>query len=236
MGLFGLALGTFAHESAARADEESDVETADGSRECREFREKNESELADWEKEQPPVPYRYPREQLLLGAPWSQFFKTMGHSGELVIATLVPHIGAQFRGDAPAAQVAWPWTILAFGPATSCSRKRGTFVVHGHKAHRLMFEPALVSSTRGVGLSFRPAYRFVWHPTSWVVGPGIGLGSTIEVAGNREPFRYSVSPELVAHFGHCCRSSYFTFALRYDHFLGGNIRDIIGGSLGYTFF
>ena len=35
-----------------------------------------------------------------------------------------------------------------------------------------------------------------------------GIGSTIEIAGMREPFRYSVGPEAVAHFGTCCRSSY----------------------------
>lgn len=224
-----------AGETTAHAAEPQD-ETADGAGECREFREKNERELERWEKAQPPVPYRYPREKLFLGAPWAAFFGNLNRSGELILATLVPHLGAQFRGDAPAAYVSWPWTILAFGPPYSCTRKKETFVVHGHRAHRLLLEPAIVSSNRGVGFTVRPGYRFIWHPTSWVVGPGIGLGSTVEIKGNREPFRASVGPELLAHFGTCCRPSYFTFALRYDHFFTGTNRSIIGANLGYTFF
>lgn len=223
--------------SDARAAEDSqrEIETADGSMECLAFREKNERELARWEREQPPVPYAYPREGLLLNAPWGNLFRNLGRSGELVLATLIPHVGAQLRAGAPAAHVSWPWSV-AVGPLYACSRKRGTFVVHGHRAHRFLLEPAIVSSKLGIGFSVRPGYRFVWHPSSWVVGPGLGLGSTVEVAGNREPFRYSVSPELVAHFGTCCSSSYFTLALRYDHYFKGQSRDILGASLGYTFF
>ncbi len=232
------AFVTSADERPAHAepDEPSDVETADGADDCHEFREKNTNELAKWEKEQPPVPYRYPREKTFLNAPWGRFFSNLGRSGELVLATIIPHVGAQFRGEAPAAHISWPWTIAAIGPMYSCTRKKGTFVVHGHRAHRFLLEPAVVSGTRGIGFSIRPGYRFIWHPTSWVVGPGLGLGSTIEIRGNQEPFRYSIGPEAVAHFGTCCRSSYFTFAVRYDHFFKGRDLDIVGASLGYTFF
>jgi hypothetical protein len=221
----------------ARADEEPvDVQTADGADSCREFQQKNERELLLWEKTQPPVPYAYPRTRTFLTAPWPQFFSNLGRAGELVLATIIPHVGAQFRGDAPAAHVSWPWTVLVFGPMYACSRKFNTFVVHGHRAHRILLEPAIVSSKLGVGFSVRPGYRFIWHPSTWVVGPGIGLGSTVEVAGNKEPFRASLGPELVAHFGNCCSSSYFTFAVRYDHYFKGLNRDIIGASLGYTYF
>jgi hypothetical protein len=171
-----------------------------------------------------------------LNAPWAQFFSSMGRGGELILATLLPHVGAQFRGDAPAAYVGWPWSIFVFGPYYACTRKENSFIVHGHRVHRILVEPAIVPSKQGVGFSVRPGYRFIWHPTSWVVGPGIGIGSTLEVAGNQEPFRYSVGPELVAHFGNCCSSSYFTLTMRYDHYFKGNNRDIIGGSLGYVFF
>ena len=221
--------------STALADDGPDQDAADGSDECRAFNQKNEQELAAYEESQPPVPYRYPRESEVLNAPWGNFFTNVGHGGELVLATLVPHVGAQFRADGPAAHVAWPWSFV-FGPMYACSRKKGTFVVHGHRAHRAMLEPAIVSSKVGVGFSVRPGYRFIWHPTSWVVGPGLGLGSTIDIVGNREPFRYSISTEAVAHFGHCCASSYFTFAVRYDHYFKGNNVDILGLSLGYTFF
>lgn len=233
---FALTLVDAPDARAADDDAQSNLELADGSTDCDELREKNSRELAAWEKEQPAVPYRYPRESTVLNAPWGNFIKSVGHSGELILATLIPHVGAQYRADAPAAHVSWPWSVLVIGPYYACSRKRGTFVVHGHRVHRFLVEPAIVSSRVGVGFSVRPGYRFIWHPTSWVVGPGLGLGSTVEIAGAKEPFRYSVGPELVAHFGRCCSSSYFTFALRYDHYFKGNSRDIIGGSLGYTFF
>lgn len=222
----------------ARAEEGTpiDLETADGPTACRELRERNAKELWAYEESQPPEPYRYPRARLFLNAPWGNFFRDVGYGGELFLATIIPHFGAQFRGDSPAAHVAWPWSVLVFGPYYSCSRKKGTFVVHGHRVHRFLVEPAVVSSRLGVGFSVRPGYRFIWHPSSWVVGPGLGIGSTIEIAGNREPFRYSVSPEIVLHFGTCCTPSYFTFAFRYDHYFKGTNLDIVGGSLGYTFF
>jgi hypothetical protein len=225
----------FSFDCEALADE-VEQDTADGSADCRAFREKNDKELAAYEKTQPAVPYSYPRESTVLDAPWGNFVKDVGHGGELVLATIIPHVGAQFRGDSPAAIVSWPWSVLILGPDYACSRKKGTYVVHGHRAHRFLVEPAVVSSKFGVGFSVRPGYRFIWHPTSWVVGPGLGIGSTIDIAGNSEPFRYSVGPEAVAHFGNCCSSSYFTFAVRYDHYFKGNNREIIGASLGYTFF
>jgi hypothetical protein len=219
----------------ARA-EEVEQETADGSTDCRLLRARNELELAEWERTQPPVPYSYPRERTFLNAPWGNFFKQVGHAGDLVLATLLPSVGAQSRGLAPAAVVSWPLSVLVIGPMYSCSRKKNTFVVHGHRVHRFLVEPGMVSSKLGLGFIVRGGYRFIWHPSSWVVGPGLGIGSTLDVAGNREPFRYSVSPEVVFHFGNCCAPSYFTFAVRYDHYFKGNNIDIIGGSLGYTFF
>lgn len=229
-----LALTTFG-EREARA-EEPEPETADGSTDCAALQERNGKELEAYEKSQPPVPYRYPRESTILNAPWGNFLKNIGHGGELILATIIPHVGAQFRGDTPAAHVSWPWSIVVVGPYYACSRKKGEYVVHGHRAHRFLLEPAVVSSKFGVGFSVRPGYRFIWHPTSWVVGPGIGLGSTIDIAGASEPFRYSVGPEVLAHFGKCCSSSYFTFAVRYDHYFKGTNREIFGASLGYTFF
>jgi hypothetical protein len=239
------ARGASAEEKAAAAqaapssqgsEERPDVQTADGADNCAAFQIKNQKELHLWESTQPPVPYQYPRTKLFMNAPWAQFFSSLGHAGELAMATIFPHVGAQFRGDAPAAYVGWPWSVLVFGPEYSCSRKFNTFVVHGHRGHRLLLEPAVVSSKLGVGFSVRPGYRFIWHPSSWVVGPGLGLGSTVEIAGNQEPFRASISPEAVAHFGNCCASSYFTLAARYDHYFKGLNRDIVGATLGYTFF
>jgi hypothetical protein len=104
-----------------------------------------------------------------------------------------------------------------------------------------MLEPGIVASNRGSGFHVRHGYRFIYHASDWVVGVGGGIGSTIEVVGNREPFRYSVGPEFVLHFGNfhfgnCCAPSYFTLAFRYDRFFKGTNLNILGASLGYTFF
>jgi hypothetical protein len=99
-----------------------------------------------------------------------------------------------------------------------------------------MLEPGIIAGSRGAGFFTRPGYRFIYHPSDWVVGAGGGLGSTIEIAGNREPLRPSLSPEAVIQFGHCCDASYFTMALRYDRFFAGDTRNVVWASLGYTFF
>ena len=225
-----------ASNARAEPDPNDDTETVDGVDDCARFQEKNLDELEKFEKARPPTPYRYPRESVFMHAPWGTLFRDAGHGGELVLATFLPHIGAQFRGDAPAAVISLPWTILILGPMYSCSRRRGTFNVRGHRAHRVLVEPILVSGKQGIGFAARYGYRFIFHPSTWVVGPGLGIGSTVDIAGNKEPFRYSVSPEAVLHFGHCCGSSYFTLAARYDHYFEGRNVDIVGANLGYTFF
>lgn len=236
VGAAALSLVVFDAPPAHAEDPDDDIERADGSTDCRAFRAKNELELAKFEKGQPPTPYKYPREQEILNAPWGNLFGNLNHAGDLLLATILPHVGAQFRGDAPAAVVAWPWSILVFGPMYSCTRHKNTFTVHGHRVHRMMLEPIVVSSKFGVGFSTRVGYRFIWHPTSWVVGPGVGFGSTVDIAGAKEKFRASLSPEILLHFGNCCDSSYFTFSFRYDHYFNGTNKEIFGGTLGYVFF
>jgi hypothetical protein len=108
--------------------------------------------------------------------------------------------------------------------------------VNGHRAHRIMLEPGLVLADQGIGIWARPGYRFIYHPSDWVVGLGGGLGSTLEITGNKEPFRASIGPEVVLHFGHCCDRSYFTLALRYDYFAEGRESNVGGASLGYVYF
>ncbi|AKU96689.1 hypothetical protein AKJ09_03353 [Labilithrix luteola] len=218
----------------ARAEEPT-LDTADGLDACRDFEAKNARELADWQKQQPSVPYQYPPPDVVLGAPWGPFLKGLGSTGELLVASVVPHFGAQFRGDTPAATISWPWS-LPIGPALTCSRRQGSFTVQKHRPNRLLFEPGIVSSNRGTGLFVRLGYRFLYHPSDWVVGVGGGLGSTAEITGNREPFRLSLGPEAVLQFGHCCDSGYFTLTARYDHFFAGEVRDTVGGNLGFVYF
>lgn len=231
-GALALALA-LAPGGEARAEDK--LETADGPTACREFDAKNERELAEWSKTQPAAPYAHPRPDDVLGAPWGPFLKGFGSHPDLLLATIIPHVGAQLRADAPAAVVSWPWQ-LPFGPAYTCSRRAGTFMVREHKAHRALLEPGFASGQRGTGLFVRPGYRFVFQPSEWVVGVGGGLGSTIELTGNREPTRLSVGPEALLRFGHCCDPGYFTLTFRYDHFFGGNVTDIFWGSLGFVYF
>lgn len=220
--------------SPALADEPP-LETADGPTACKAFRAKNERELQAWEKEQPAVPYHYPREDDVANAPWGRFFDAVGQSAGLLLATILPSVGAQLRADTPAAVVSWPWQF-PIAPPSTCSRKKGTFKVDVHRPHRIVLEPGIVSSNRGIGVFARPGYRYVYHPSDWVVGVGGGLGNTIEIAGQREPFRVGIGPEALLHFGHCCEPSYFTLAARYDHFFNGNVRDTLTVTLGYSFF
>ncbi|HEY8078108.1 MAG TPA: hypothetical protein VIF62_28470, partial [Labilithrix sp.] len=195
----------------------------------------NDRERAEFEKQQPATPYKYPREDDVLGAPWGMFLKSIGGHWPLFLATIIPSFGAQLRADTPAAIITWPLQV-PLGPAYTCSREKGTFVVREHQNHRALVEPGIVSSNRGVGAFVRPGYRFIYQPSDWVVGPGGGLGTTIEITGNREPFRASLGPEIVLRFGHCCEPGYFILAFRYDHYFAGDVRDIIAGSLGFVYF
>jgi hypothetical protein len=231
-----LCLSALVVPSVARA-EEPEVETADGPTACKAFRAKNDAELAKWEKQQPAVPYAYPREDTVVNAPWGRFFSGLGSTTGLVLATIIPSVGAQLRAETPAAVIAWPWQF-PIGPPSTCTRKVGSFVVGMNRPHRAVLEPGIVSSNKGIGFYVRPGYRYVYHPSDWVVGAGAGLGSTIEIAGQRESFRIGIGPELLAHFGHCCEPGYFTLTARYDRFFSSTsgVLNLLTGTLGYTFF
>lgn len=221
--------------AAPAAAEEPKVESADGITGCHEFHKRNERELAEWMKQQPPTPYEYPQPDLVLEAPWNPVLKAVNASSDLLLASLLPHVGAQLRADAPGLFLAWPWSV-PFGPAYTCTRKRGSFVVKNFFAHRALLEPGIVAAGRGAGLFVRPGYRFVHHPSDWVVGVGGGIGSTIELVGNREPLRASVSGEALVQFGGCCDPGYFMFTARYDRYLAGGVRDTVTASLGLVYF
>ena len=231
---FAFSFALLAGARAASA-EEPKLEYADGLAGCREFHAKNERELAVFVKAQPAVPYEYPADQTVLNAPWGPVTSGIGSTYELILASIVPHFGAQLRVETPAFVVAWPWSI-PIGPGYTCSRVRGTFMVHDFRDHRIMLEPGIVASQKGSGMYVRPGYRFLYHPSDWVVGAGGGLGSTIDLFGNKEPFRLSISPEALIQFGHCCDSSYFTLTFRYDHYFEGTAVNVLGGTLGYTYF
>jgi len=230
--LAALLVSVVAAPGSAAAEEKIDY--ADGPTACRAFHERNERELAEWSKTQPATPYVYRRDDNVLGAPWGPVTGGLGASYDLVLASLIPHVGAQLRTETPAVVVSWPWQI-PFGPAYTCSRQRGGFTVRDFRYHRFILEPGFVAGNRGSGFFTRVGYRFIYHPSDWVVGAGGGLGSTMELSKG-EPGRASLGPEAVMQFGHCCDSAYFTFAVRYDRFFAGNQLDVLWGSLGFTFF
>ena len=68
--------GLLVEERAAQAEDK--IEYADGPAACRAFHAKNEAELAAWSKTQPAVPYAYPREDTILGAPWGPLTSGLG--------------------------------------------------------------------------------------------------------------------------------------------------------------
>jgi hypothetical protein len=220
-------------ERSATAEEK--IEYADGPTACRAFHAKNERELAEWSKTQPATPYQYPKDDEIIGAPWGPVVSGVGATGDLLLASLVPHVGSQLRADAPVVMIAWPWSV-PIGPAYTCSRHQGSFTVRDYRYHRALVEPIVIAGQRGGGFLTRFGYRFLYHPSDWVVGAGGGVGTTIDLAVRGEPARASLSPEAVLQFGHCCDASYFVLAVRYDRYFAGNTANVIGGSLGYTFF
>jgi hypothetical protein len=96
-----------ATESVARAEDK--IDDADGPEACRAFHAKNDRELAEWSKTQPATPYEYPHDDNVLGAPWGPLVSGLGSTADLLIASAIPHIGAQLRADAPVVVIAWPW-------------------------------------------------------------------------------------------------------------------------------
>jgi hypothetical protein len=228
-----VALSVPALPASALAEERIDY--ADGPAACRAFHAKNDRELAEWSKTQPPTPYVYPHDDNVLGAPWGPLVTGLGSTADLLLASAIPHVGAELRPAAPGRIIAFPWS-LPIGPAYTCSRHVGSFTVRDYKFHRDMLEPAVLAGQKGTAFTTRVGYRFLYHPSDWVVGAGGGLGHTFDLAVKGEPTRMSLSPEAVLQFGHCCDASYFILALRYDHYFAGSSSDIIGGTLGYTFF
>ncbi|HEX7663631.1 MAG TPA: hypothetical protein VF407_03930, partial [Polyangiaceae bacterium] len=208
------------------------LDTYEGVGACSAFEEKNLHDMHVWEKTQPAVPYTYPEKKTVLGASWAPLAHLDGDTGQLLIATFVPHLDALLRGANPAIGFSWPWQF-PIGPAAFCTRQKGTYDLRKYKPFRLLIEPGIYAE-KAVGFWVRPGARFLWHPTSWYFGAGLGAGSTIEIAG-AEPVRASLSPEAIVTFGRCCNPGYFTLAARHDFFFAGKTQTTVV-SFGYTYF
>ena len=42
-----------------------------------------------------------------------------------------------------------------------------------YKYHRALVEPAVIAGQKGTGFTSRFGYRFLYHPSDWVVGAGV---------------------------------------------------------------
>ena len=212
------------------ADETLDA--IEGIHECEAFDQKNAHDMQIWEKTQPAVPYKYPERKTFLDAPWTPITKVDGDSGMLLLATFVPHLNAMIRNATPAVGFSWPWE-LPIGPAFWCTRKKGSYDLFKYRPLRFVLEPGFYAE-KPVTFFVRPSARFMWHPTSWYFGAGVGAGSTLEVVG-AEPFRASLSPEAIVTFGRCCNPGYFTIAVRHDFFFAGKTQTSTV-TLGFNYF
>ncbi len=208
------------------------LDTYEGVGSCSAFEDKNQHDMHVWEKSQPPVPYKYEERKTFLGAPWSPLTQLDSDSGQLLLATFVPHLDALLRGANPAIGFSWPWSI-PIGPAAWCTRQKGSYDIRKYKPLRLLVEPGFYAE-KPVTFWVRPGARFMWHPTEWYFGIGAGMGSTIELVG-KEPLRASLSPEIIATLGRCCNPGYFTLAARHDFFLEGKTQTTVV-TFGYTYF
>ena len=208
------------------------LDTIEGITECEAFDRKNAHDMEIWEKTQPPVPYRYPARKTFLDAPWTPITRVDADSGMLLLATFAPHLNAMVRNATPAIGFSWPWE-LPIGPAFWCTRKKGSYDLFKYRPVRFVLEPGLYAE-KPVTFFVRPGARFMWHPTSWYFGAGLGAGSTLEIVG-AEPFRASLSPEAIVTFGRCCNPGYFTIALRHDFYFAGKTQTTTA-TLGFNYF
>ena len=208
------------------------LDTIEGITECEAFDRKNAHDMQIWEKTQPAVPYQYPARKTFLDAPWTPITRVDADSGTLLLATFAPHINAVIRNATPAVGFSWPWE-LPIGPAFWCTRKKGTYDLFKYRPVRFVLEPGFYAE-KPVTFFVRPGARFMWHPTAWYFGAGLGAGSTLEIVG-AEPFRASLSPEAIVTFGRCCNPGYFTIALRHDFYFAGKTQTTTA-TLGFNYF
>ncbi len=159
--------------------------------------------------------------------------------GYAVATSLVPEGGLRVDDEGQAYLTAsWPLEI-PFGPASGSERiDFGTCaapLVERYPISRIVLEPIISKTHRdGVDIGFetRAGYRFMWHASESSWGVGVGMGSTLDWQNDT---RASASPELRLQYGECCTPSYLTITFRYDRYLAGDGRSVIGGLAGWTF-
>lgn len=196
-----------------------DGDFATGVSACQALKERNEREFSVWESRSKQSADMVPSEQTIL-TPWTEFGKHEGgHQLTLLTSTLIPHLNVALRDAKPVPGLSWVWSF-PFGKPMSCSRKSGTFFVDNTYPFRALLEPGLLIDDRTVSLFLRPGARFVYQGATSPIGFGGGIGTMLELTG-REPFRASVSPELLVRIGRCCEPGYVMLTARKEFFFAG---------------
>lgn len=151
--------------------------------------------------------------------------------GYMLRAIWVPTLGFLVaRGDqGPGLTLSWPGSI-PLGPTTACRLSSGGRLDE-LRTVRLIIEPGVVVGSP-VSVFLRPGLRAIWHRTTWPIGVGAGLGSTLSWGGGGRAA--SISPELILHVGHCCGPGYVLFSLRADRYTG-HAPDTAVASLSLTY-
>jgi hypothetical protein len=157
-----------------------------------------------------------------------------GAMAAIRLAAFVPTAGLHLqRGSrVPGLAISWPASI-PLGPVTACRVSPGSGDLHEFRALRLVLEPALVVR-RPLSVFLRPGLRALWHRSTWRVGFGAGVGSTLAwIDGDR--VAASISPELSVHVGRCCAPGYLLINFRADRYYPRREPDTALANIGFAF-
>jgi hypothetical protein len=133
------------------------------------------------------------------------------------LAAIVPAVGLEVeRGNGlPAATISWS-ASLPFGPVTACGSSRHSRNLYELRTLRAVLEGGVVIRSPAWPY-LRPGLRAIWHRSTWPLGIGAGVGSTLAHIDNAHAAA-SLSPELLLHYGSCCAPGYWLLTLRGDVF------------------
>jgi hypothetical protein len=152
----------------------------------------------------------------------------------LGLAAVTPAVGLEIeRGrDLPATSLAWSASV-PFGPVTACQPRTYSHPPSELQSLRATIEGGVV--IRAPAWPYlRPGLRAIWHRSTWRLGVGAGIGSTIALMPGQHGAA-AVSPELLLHYGRCCDSGYWVLALRTDVFFPRRYPTTAGASIAFAF-
>jgi hypothetical protein len=148
------------------------------------------------------------------------------------LAAFVPNVGMQFERGSSTPGLALSWSAtMPFGPVTACRSSRYGSLQELYSL-RAVIEGGLVFRSP-VQPFLRPALRAIWHRTTWPLGVGLGLGSTLAVL-HGDHGAASISPELLFHYGGCCGPGYFQLSVRGDLYYPRSEGSATVASLGFV--